>query len=232
MSSALKILVSVLTVVSVTIGIILGVRQLIPDPEPPRQSVLILVDTSRSMKAPFGRGKTKFQAVRAQIIRYARRRPDSAVALRFTGGICSTGYVPPAVTFDRDNTSEIEAALRDNQVAGRSDFASGVSQAVNDFDHYEEGKSARVQKIWAFLGSGVDGCITNVSSEIRTALEGFDRRVEFNFFAVGASQADRLRRLVASLNKGGYDAYISTPKNIPQLRKNVEHASQQGTPSE
>jgi hypothetical protein len=233
-SGALKILVGVLTVVSVTIGIIIGVRQLIPDPEQPQHSVLILVDTSRSMKEPFGRGKTKFQAVRAQILDYARKRPDSAIALRFTGGICSTVYDPPAVTFDRDNTSEIKAAFRDIQVAGRSDFASAIDEAVNDFDRYEAGRSARVQSIWAFLGSGNDGCSTNASRKIRAALESFDRPVTFDFFAVGASQAeeDRLRRLVASLKKGGYEAYVTTPKNIPDLRDEVENTSQRETPSE
>jgi von Willebrand factor type A domain len=234
-STALKTLVSVLTVVSVTIGIIIGVRTLIPDPEPPRHSVLILVDTSRSMQKQFESGKTKFEAVRAQILDYARKRPDSAIAVRFTGGICSTDYDEPAVSFDQDNTGEIEAALRDVSVGGPSDFAFAVGEAVNDFDHYEEGGSATSRSIWAFLGSGVDRCRNNAPREIRRALEEFGdpASVKFDFFAVGASQTEdrKLTRLVAGLNRAGYEAYVETPESVPELKKSVENTSQREEPS-
>lgn len=235
LSKGLKILVSALSAVSVTIGIILGVRELLPDPEPPRHSVLILMDRSQSMNEPFGASESKFQAVRQQIVDYARDRPDSAIALRFTGGICNTaGYAPPAVTFDRDNTDEIEAALEDVRARGDSDFASAVGEAVNDFDRFEAGRSARVQSIWAFLGSAHDTCRTNPIRAIRTALEGFEQPVKFDFFGVGASESEgnRLRRLIRRLKKAGYEAYVTTPKNVSQLRRDVMATSQRETPSE
>lgn len=235
MSKVLKILVSALTAVSVTIGVVLGVRTLLPDPVPPRHSVLILVDRSQSMNEPFGGRETKFEAVRAQILDYARKRPDSAIALRFAGGMCNTaGYVPPEVTFDRDNTDDIEAAFGDVAARGRSDFANAVGEAVNDFDRYEAGRTARVQSIWAFLGSGHDTCRTNAIREIRVALEGFDQPVKFDFFGVGGSKGEdnRLLRLVRRLKKAGYDAYVNTPKTVSQLRKDVEETSQRETPSE
>lgn len=235
----LAILIGALTVVSLTIGIILGVRQLLPDPKPPRLSVLILVDTSRSMRQPFGRYKTKLGAVRAQIVKYARERPDSAIGLRFTGGDCSGGYVEPAVAFDRKNTNEIEAALQDARPQGKSNFASGLSGAVNDFDHYEAGGSARVQSIWAFLGSGDDQCTEDVYRAIEIALEGFDSDasvnpgIKFDFFGLGASRAEtgQLKRLVTKLNRDNYEAYVRTPNTPAQLKKDVENASQRETPS-
>lgn len=235
LSKGLKILVSALSAVSVTIGIILGIRELLPDPEPPRHSVLVLMDRSQSMNEPFGASKTKFEAVREQILDYARDRPDSAIALRFTGGMCNTeGYAPPTVTFDRHNTDEIEAALGDVRAGGDSDFATAVGEAVNDFDRYEAGRSARVQSIWAFLGSAHDTCRTNPLRAIRTALEGFEQPVKFDFFGVGASvrEENRLRRLVRRLNKAGYESYVTTPKNVSQLRKDVMATSQRETLSE
>jgi hypothetical protein len=235
MSNRLKILIGVLTVVSLTIGIIAGILALLPNPVPPRHSVLILLDRSQSMNEPFGGRRTKLQAVREQILDYARRRPDSAIALRFTGGVCNTeGYAPPAVTFHRDNTSEIEAALADVTAGGESDFASAVGEAVNDFDRYEAGRDAKVQSLWAFLGSGHDTCRTNAIREIRTALEGFEDPVKFDFFGVGASEGEdnRLRRLVSSLKQAGYDAYVKTPKNVSQLREDVEETSQRDEPYE
>jgi hypothetical protein len=222
-----------LTVVSLTIGIILGVRQLLPHQEPPQHSVLILMDTSRSMKRLFGSDKTKLEAVRAQVVDYARKRPDSAIGLRFTGGHCSEGYVEPPVAFDRDNTSEIKAALQDTKPDGKSDFASGLSEAVNDFDHYEAGRSARVQSIWAFLGSGRDECTPDVYRAIENALEGFDRGVKFDFFGLGASRAEArsLKALVAKLKGDDYEAYVNTPKNTSQLRKAFEDTPRRETPS-
>ncbi len=235
----LAILIGVLTVLSLSIGIVLGVRQLLPDPKPPRLSVLILMDTSRSMKQPFGRYKTKLEAVRAQIIDYARKRPDSAIGLRFTGGSCSKGYTEPAVAFDRNNTDEVEAALLRTRPGGKSDFASGLSEAVNDFDHYETGGSARVQSIWAFLGSGDDQCSANVYRAIEIALDGFtsdgsvNPQIKFDFFSLRTSpgEAARLRRLVTRLKRDNYEAYVMTPTNPTQLTEAVESTSQRETPS-
>jgi von Willebrand factor type A domain len=234
-SDAIKILVGILTVVSVTIGIILGVRQLLPDPEPPRLSVVILVDTSRAMREQFEAGKTKFEAVRAQILEFARRRPDAAIAIRFSGGICSTDYDEPAIAFERDNITEIKAALEGVQIRGLADFAFGIGEAVNDFDHYKDGRSAESKSIWAFLGSAVDTCRDNAFRAIRDALREFDSdSVKFDFFGVGASEteADRLQGLVARLDRAGYQAHVATPKSISELRESVENTSLRETPSE
>jgi hypothetical protein len=238
MSNRLKILISVLTVVSLTIGIIIGVLTLLPDPVPPRHSVLILLDKSKSMNRPFRGSTTKLQAVREQILHYARAQPDTAIALRFTGGVgvCNKeAYEPPTVTFHRDNASEIDAALADVTARGDSDFATAVGEAVNDFDRYEAGQKAKVQSLWVFLGSGHDTCRTNAIEAIKTALEGFGKQgVRFNFFGVGATKGEdnRLRRLVRRLKQAGYAAYVRTPKNVSELRKDVEETSQRETPYE
>jgi hypothetical protein len=235
MSKGFKALTAVLGAVALTIGIITGVLTLLPNPVPPRHSVLILVDRSESMSDPFRGRKTKLQAVSEQILDYARQRPNSAIAIRFTGGFCNReGYRPPAVTFHQDNTSEIEAALSELTAGGESDFASAVGEAVNDFDRYEAGRNAEVQSIWAFLGSGHDTCRTNASREIRTALKGFENPVTFDFFGVGASEREdlRLERLVRSLRRAGYDAYVKTPKNVSQLKEDVQQTSQRDEPYE
>lgn len=222
---ALALVGSVLGIVSVTIGIILGVRQLLPNPEPAQRSVILVVDTSRSMNQQFGPKLTKLEAVHAQIRRYVRRRPDWAIALRFSGGGCSESYVEPPVPFDENNTAEIIAAMRQHPTAqGKSDFASGLSDAVNDFDHFEAGRSAKVQLIWTFLGSGDDDCTTGVYRAIETALEGFDRPVKFDFFGLGTSSAEarRLSNLARRLRRDNHEAYINTPANPPQLRRDIE----------
>lgn len=235
MSGALKILLAALTAVSVTIGIILGVRQLLPNPVPARVSFVILMDTSLSMKQSFG-SSTKFQAVRKEILKFAKGRPDAAIALRFTsGGFCGEDYEEPTITFDRDNAPEIKAALSVPQIAGRSDLVGTITQAVNDFDHYEAGLLAERKSIMAFLGSGDLKCTetTDAVGEIRRALKGFGKDVEFDFFGVGASQAEaaRLARLRNSLKSAGYEAHIAAPKNEPELEKAVEETSQRVTDS-
>ena len=235
----LAILIGVLTVFSLSIGIILGVRQLLPDPKPPRYSVLILMDTSRSMKQPFGRYKTKLDAVRAQILDYARNRPDSAIGLRFTGGSCSKGYVEPAVAFDQNNTDAVEAALLATRPGGKSDFASGLSEAVNDFDHYEKGGSARVQSIWAFLGSGDDQCSDDVYRAIEIALDDFtsdgsvNPGIKFDFFSLRTSRAAtaRLRELVTKLEEDDYGVRVMTATNPAQLMEDVQNTSRREAPS-
>ncbi len=235
----LAILIGALTVVSLTIGIVLGIRQLLPDPEPPSSSVLILMDTSRTMRQPFGQGKSKLDAVRTEILSFAGQRPDAAFALRFTGGECSESYTEPAVAFELDNTSEIKAALQDARPLGKSDFASGLNGAVNDFARYETGGSARVQSIYLFLGSGDDDCTSDVYHAISTALDDFERDtsinpgIRFNFFGLGASRAEarRLRNLVARLERAKYEAHVTTPENPRQLSKAVQETSLREKPS-
>lgn len=234
MNRASAIVGSVLGIVSVTIGIILGVRQLIPDPEPSRHSVLLLVDTSRSMNQPFGRRMTKLESVHAQVRRYVKRRPDWAIGLRFTGGACSDAYAEPSVAFGENNTPAIVSALqRHTTASGRSDLGGGLSQAVNDFDRFEAGRSADVQLIWAFLGSGDDQCTSDVYEEIETALEGFERPVKFDFFGLRASgpQQRRLLALADRLRRDDYEVQVKLPDSSPQLQKDIEETVLRETPS-
>ena len=231
-----KVLVSILGAIAVTITIILGVRQLIPDPEPARYSVLMIVDTSSSMTEKFGK-RTKFASVRNQILRFARRSPSTAIAIRFTGGICSDEYDPPAVAFSEDNESALAATLTDQttSTARVTDFASAVIEGVDDFRQSEVARDSPSQSIWAFLGAATDGCTKNATNEVKLALEGFSRKaVKFNFFGVGASEREkkRLDAVLTKLRDAGYEAYARAPQDVSELRKSVENTALRETPSE
>jgi hypothetical protein len=234
--SPFRTIVAVLGAVAVTLGIIGSVRALLPKPEPAIYSVLMVVDTSDSMKEQFGK-RTKFEAVRDQILRFARRSPEAAIAIRFTGNICSEEYDPPAVGFKEENVSAIEDALGGQTPGNESvtDFASAVVEGVNDFRRSDTAKDSPSQSIWTFLGSAKDGCTTNAIDEVELALEGFATKgVKFNFFGVGASQAEKrqLDNVLAALKGAGYEAYVKTPKNVSQLREDVRDTVLREVPSQ
>ena len=85
---------AVLGLVSVSVGIILGVRQLLPKPTTPRMSVVFVLDVSPAMQKPFG-GTTKLAMAEQNIVNYAHQFPGVPTALRLAGGNCGAGYQPP-----------------------------------------------------------------------------------------------------------------------------------------
>jgi hypothetical protein len=239
----LKTTIALLTLVSLTIGVILAGGNLYAKLFPKKElqtTVVMIVDTSSAMMEPFDRGKTKFEAVRDEILEFARNRPDVGLALRFTGHVCSTEYAEPTIEFTDDSASEVEDAFASVTSAGSSDFAKAVTHSVNDFDHFDVAKSAQQQSIYAFLGSATDECALDprdARDEILTALQDFDGkngkadRVKVDFFGVGASKREKkiAARLVKALRAAQYQITLRTPKNISQLRKGVEAVSRRDT---
>lgn len=242
----LKHATAFLAAVSLLIGVILSAdtlyAKLFPEEEF-QTTVVVIVDTSRAMMKPFDRDKTKFEAVRDEILAFARDRPDVGLALRFTGGVCSQKYAGPLIEFTDESASDVENAFADVAPAGKSDFAKAVIHSVADFNRFDVAKSAQQQSIYAFLGSAADKCAPDAKEarrDIVSALRDFSEqndaadRVRVDFFGVGTSKRDKkiTAKLVKALRGADYDVTLKTPKNIPELNNDVEDVSRRDTISE
>src|SRR4051812_4762830 len=81
------------------------------DRAPPKVSIEYILDVSAGMRGRIG-DKQKLRAVVSEIVEHANNRPNSATALRLSGGgPCSRkGYVPPVVDFNENNGHNIATA--------------------------------------------------------------------------------------------------------------------------
>lgn len=242
----LKTVTAFLAAVSLLIGVVLSAdtlyAKLFPEDEF-QTTVVVIVDTSNAMMKRFDRNKTKLEAVRDEIVAFARDRPDVGVALRFTGGVCSRGYADPMIEFTDESASDVEGAFADVAPAGKSDFAKAVIHSVADFNRFDVAKTAQQQSIYAFLGSATDRCAPDpreARRDIVSALRDFSEqndaadRVRVDLFGVGASKRDKkiAAKLVKALRAADYDVTLKTPKDIPALNDNVEDVSRRDTVSE
>ncbi len=195
--------VKVLTGVSITIGIVVGVWQiwdrLFPDPGPPRLSVQYIVDVSETMTGTIGR-RPKLDAVREEVLVDVRSTPNAAAALRLTGGGCSSGYVPPHVGFGQDNAGDFEGALADVRAGGQSDFAQAIRHAANDLLGREREAGGRSKTLVVVIG-GMDTCTADPGPAINRALRSLraEESLELNFKFVGVKAPRNVRRLLRSV---------------------------------
>jgi hypothetical protein len=220
------------------VGLILGVIQLyqviFPPPKPAQRSVLFVVDSSATMRRDFGAGKTKFQAVKREILRYVRTQPDVLVGLRFVGNVCSDGYQPPEVNFDTHNDDEIARALDQVRPTSLADLSGAVGQGANDFLRYGRAGKAASPSMWVFFGGTQDPCgVSGLANEIATELRDVKVDARFDFFVFRKTPAGRkeLDRLLSKLRKQGHTALWLRPSNPTQLRHAVERVSRSETPS-
>src|SRR5215207_4425508 len=99
------VIVGILAIITGTAALVRGCGS-----PPPNVSVEYVLDVSRSMAGKIGE-RQKLRAVADEIVGHAKDRPNSATALRLSGGqTCTTGYKPPTVPFAEDNGDSIQEA--------------------------------------------------------------------------------------------------------------------------
>lgn len=234
----LKSLPALLGVVSVTIGIIIGIFTLVDrlssSPRRSETSRLIIVDTSKSMRRLFS-PQTKFDAATAQVLKYVRREPNVDVALRFAGGSCDATRDDPAVGFAKDNEGEIKAALdrQRGRVRGGANFVDTIAMGVDDFRDSESAASARIQSIWLFLGTPFDACYRprRAVAELKAALAESDVKVSHvDFFALRSENIsfERLKRQMEGI--ADY-VFILRASDVKELQEFVMATARREQPS-
>jgi hypothetical protein len=230
--------VKIIAALGALVGLILGLIQLynkvFPPPKPVARSVLLVVDSSPTMRRHFGAGETKLKAVKREILRYLRNQPNVLVALRFVGSVCSLGYQPPAVKFATNNADEIARALDQLHPTSQADLSGAVGQGANDFLRYERAGKADSPSMWIFFGDTKDPCgATGLADEIATQLRDVKVDARFDFFVLRKTPAGRkeLDRLLSRLHEQGHTARWLRPSNRTQLRHAVERVSQSEVPS-
>jgi len=120
-----------LGLVSVIVGIILGVRQLIPEPVPPQLSVVFILDVSRAMQMPLGEA-TRLAVARDSILENVASFPGVSTSLRLVNAGCETTYTQPTVEFGKNNRARYEAVFTDLTKQRVSTYREGLNSAAND----------------------------------------------------------------------------------------------------
>jgi hypothetical protein len=220
------------------VGLILGVIELydklFPPPKPVARSVLLVVDSSATMRRDYGSGQTKLQAAKREIVRYVQNQPNVLVAIRFVGDICNEGYQSPTVEFGTNKAKEITRALDQVRPTKIADLAGAVGQGANDFLRYDRAGHATSPSMWIFFGGITDPCGgTGLANEIATELQGVKVNARFDFFVLRKTPAGRkeLDRLLSKLREQGHTAFWLRPANPTQLHRAVEKVSQSENPS-
>lgn len=232
-----KLLPTLLGIVSVTIGIVIGILTLVDrlssSPRRSETSRLIIVDSSKSMQRLFS-PQTKFDAAAAEVLRYVRQEPNVDVALRFASGTCEATHDDPAVAFSKNNEDEIEAAL-DRQrvrVRGKANFVDTVRMGVDDFRGFEGAASAKIQSIWLFLGTPRDACYPGRTVEaLSDALADSGAKVSHvDFFAL-RSENISFRRLKKRMEGLAENINVLRASNVEELDAMLEATARREKPS-
>jgi hypothetical protein len=234
----LKSLPALLGVVSVTIGIIIGILTLVDrlssSPRRSETSRLIIVDSSQSMRRLFS-PQTKFDAAAAEVRKDVGREPNVDHALRFTGGSCDASRGDPAVDFAKNNEDEIRTEL-DHQrarVGGKANFVDTIVMGLDDFRDFEDAASAKVQSIWLFLGTPFDACYSpeRAVKEVRAALSESDAKISHvDFFALGSENIS-FEKLKSRMESIAGDIFVMRASNVDELSEFVEATKRRETPS-
>jgi len=214
-----------------------GMPQLVdainPAPEPPITSQLVIVDTSASM----AHSPQQFTRARRVISRMVNNEPDYAVALRMVGGGCDSGvYREPQVPFAKNDAQAVTAKLNQVKPAGKADFVTALTRAVDDFQRFDAGKSAQQKIIWLILGTARNSCdreASSLGSGIRRALVGSTAKLSFVDFFIVRGEQKSIRDLQDQLNHltSAENVRVHPVESARDLGPALVSASRRETPS-
>jgi PASTA domain len=117
--------------VGTIIGIVLGVKALIPDPEPPQLSVVFIVDVSQAMREHLG-GETKLAAAQNSIVGILTSRHGISTSLRLVTAGCGTAYTDPTIDFSKQNLDRFREAFENLAAQPVSSYFEALNSAADD----------------------------------------------------------------------------------------------------
>ncbi len=181
-----------LGLVSVTVGIILGVRQLIPKPEPPQLSVVFILDVSPAMRKPLGE-TTKLAEAQDSILENVASFPGVSTSLRLVSAGCKAAYTPPTVGFGKNSAARYKDVFTDLAAQPVSTYREGLNSAANDLTTKKLIQDSEQKLLILFVANS--GC------ERRLSAFPIGGGLSIQFFWLGASSGDlgRVRKQLEDL---------------------------------
>jgi hypothetical protein len=166
--SFLSGLATLLGLISVTVGIVLGIRSILPNPKTPRMSAVFILDISPAMRKPLG-NLTRLAAAEDSIIRSVSLLPGIPTSLRLGARGCEATYVAPTVDFHTNNATRFRDVFGNLQQANRSSYMTAISSATNDLSSKDKIEGSSQKLIAVFVsdarGSWRHRCLPVLGSE-------------------------------------------------------------------
>jgi hypothetical protein len=206
-----------LGIVSVAVGIILGVRQLLPSPKPPRMSAVFILDVSPAMQKRIGE-TTKLAAAEGNIIQSASSLPGVSTSLRLVKG-CEGSYTAPTVPFGTNNAGRYDRVFSDlgSSEQSASGYVGALASAANDLATKSLIADSKEKLLIVFMAGSRDTCpSTSVGLPIGQGL-----LVTFFWLGHSTKAVDATRRQLVSL---GFTVQVHAAPSKKKLRKVVAHA--------
>jgi len=192
------------------------------DPEPGDTGKLVMVlDSSGSMKEPAGDGKTKIVAARTALTQVVSKLPDDAqVGLRVYGATVFKRTQPGACTdtqltvpIGTGNRPQLQAAIAKYKPYGETPIAYALQQAAKDL-----GPTGR--RTIVLVSDGEATCAPEPCEVARSiAKQGIDLKIDVVGFRVGAKARTQLQ-CVAREGRGDYydaDSTIDLETGLDRL---------------
>jgi hypothetical protein len=146
-----------LGLVATIIGIILGVKALIPDPKPPRLSVVFIVDVSPAMQQHLG-ANTKLAAAQNSILSVLTSRHGISTSLRLVTAGCGTGYIEPTVPFSKQNLDRFQDVFQNLAPQPASSYFEALNSAADDLTSKKLIEESPQKLLIAFVADSAAKC--------------------------------------------------------------------------
>ena len=147
-----------LGIVSVAVGIVLGVRQLLPTPKPPRMSAVFILDVSPAMQSRIGE-TTKLAAAEANITQSVSSLPGVSTSLRLVRG-CEGSYTAPTVPFGTNDVGRYNRVFSDLPANEQSvsGYVGALAGAANDLATKSLIADSKEKLLIVFMAGSRDTC--------------------------------------------------------------------------
>ena len=203
-------------VVAAIMGIILGVKTLVPDPEPPRLSVVFVLDVSSAMRKHLG-GTTKLAAAQKTILENIASYPGISTSLRLVTASCDVTIPKPTVDFSTDNADRYKDVFRNLPAQSASSYFEGLKSAASDLTTTKLIQDSPQKLLVAFVADSNAKC--------GSPLSGFPigGALVLQFFWLGGSGGE-LREVRKQLEALGFsDVTIQVVGTKKKLEAGVRH---------
>jgi Ca-activated chloride channel family protein len=208
-----------ITLTAVLAGLMTGTAQ--ADPDPGSGKLVLVLDSSGSMKEPAGDGQTKIAAARTALSRVVTKLPANAqVGLRVYGATVFKRTQPGACTdtqltvpIGTNNRPQLQTAIAKYKPYGETPIAYALQQAAKDL-----GPSG--QRTIVLVSDGEATCAPEPCEVARSiAKQGIDLKVDVVGFRVGGKARSQLQ-CVAREGRGDYydaDSLIDLEAGLDRL---------------
>jgi len=182
--SFLSGLATLLGLISVTVGIVLGIRNILPNPKTPRMSAVFILDISPAMRKPLG-NLTRLTAAEDSIIRSVSLLPGIPTSLRLVARGCEETYVAPTVDFHTNNATRFRDVFGNLQQANRSSYMAAISSATNDLSSKDKIEDSSQKLIAVFVSDARGSCPSPLPPSL-----GLGSELSVNFFWLGSLKGE------------------------------------------